>query len=628
MNIIVIGGGLAGLTAAITMAQKDIDVTLLEAGTYCGSQRGPGEVLDTSTLVRADVLGDKLFSQAPLERPLTRRAILQPASKGVFHGVQWATDENNHSQFSVLRPKFDRWFAEQARQAGVEIITETVVQGLIQDANRVIGVHTQRGPLYGDGVFLSEGDTSQLTGKERFERLDPDESPDFYLEIQQVLPTTETFIEDTFDLENPNEGTTLDLSLHVNDFTEPLHVSLCTNEQSLTLKVIVSLEDVNDSEYSTKQILHSIKQIPPVSNCLPQKDPLVTASGLIRRNSTSRPTLADHGIAVGGSCTGQNLETPFRNRTGPSTAMGYCFGQAVIEAREDNDQLVRSVLQSNYVSSYEETQYGKHYSLEHEMNSSPETRKAFRETKSWFLNRLSFEMIPETYSREDVDFDRRSSIPYRSIFTVLKQLYKYIQPDESFSKTKFLTGNFTGFSEPELESVIPLQYISLNEDQLTTYAVGKQRETTFDIEPLSPLVQYEEPETLIRVLFSRLESTLSLTDRISWMSGMLLTGYKQEPIDTIHSINSETLNQAPDSFSPGNTISGQTSLLINVPFFSSHREKESFFHQWPNDLCPTGVFDTSITDSSHKMTLHREHCVKCGVCVHRFPAVSWTEDAN
>src|SRR5437763_13915871 len=66
--------------------------------------------------------------------------------------------------YSVLRARFDPWFAEQAEKAGAMVVPETVVEGLIHKNGRVVGVATGRGDdLYAEvtsgcgGIGLGAG---------------------------------------------------------------------------------------------------------------------------------------------------------------------------------------------------------------------------------------------------------------------------------------------------------------------------------------------------------------------------------------------------------------------------------------------------------------------------------------
>src|ERR1700736_1095205 len=65
--------------------------------------------------------------------------------------------EHPHS-YSVLRAKFDAWFAQKAEAAGAFVIPETVVEELIVRDGRVVGVRTGReGDLLADVVVVCEG---------------------------------------------------------------------------------------------------------------------------------------------------------------------------------------------------------------------------------------------------------------------------------------------------------------------------------------------------------------------------------------------------------------------------------------------------------------------------------------
>src|SRR5205823_4840271 len=86
-----------------------------------------------------------------------------------------------------------------ALRHGVALLSNTTAEGLIRDGNRVAGVSTQRGALYGDLVFLAEGDASHLVTREGYERFtDQREAPKFLQGIKQVIDLPPGVIEETF----------------------------------------------------------------------------------------------------------------------------------------------------------------------------------------------------------------------------------------------------------------------------------------------------------------------------------------------------------------------------------------------------------------------------------------------
>jgi len=142
-DAVVIGAGPAGTAAAITMAKAGLQVALLERGAKPGSKNVMGGILYNHYL--EEIVGDE-WKQAPLERPIIeeRRWLMTPEAA---IGLDYKNIRNRakpHS-YSVLRAKFDAWFAEQAEKAGAMVVPETVVERLIVKNGRVVGAGTGRG---------------------------------------------------------------------------------------------------------------------------------------------------------------------------------------------------------------------------------------------------------------------------------------------------------------------------------------------------------------------------------------------------------------------------------------------------------------------------------------------------
>ena len=53
-------------------------------------------------------------------------------------------EEGHYDSFSVVRAKWDRWCAEQAEAAGAFIVPETLVESLIIEEGKVVGVKTEQ----------------------------------------------------------------------------------------------------------------------------------------------------------------------------------------------------------------------------------------------------------------------------------------------------------------------------------------------------------------------------------------------------------------------------------------------------------------------------------------------------
>src|SRR3989442_7292481 len=139
-DAIVVGAGPAGSSAALALARSGLNVALLERGEYAGAKNVSG-----AALYAPGVLADLLLNyweDAHVERYLVRRVITFLAEEAAL-AIDFRTDhyaKPPYNGFSILRPKFDRWLAGKAEQAGALLITSTVVDDLLYEQEQVVGV--------------------------------------------------------------------------------------------------------------------------------------------------------------------------------------------------------------------------------------------------------------------------------------------------------------------------------------------------------------------------------------------------------------------------------------------------------------------------------------------------------
>src|SRR5881398_2807400 len=119
-DAVVVGAGPAGTAAAITMAKAGLQVALLERGPKPGSKNVMGGILYNHYL--EEIVGEE-WKQAPLERPIIEeRRCLMTSEAAIGIDYKNLRNRQHPHSYSVLRARFDAWFAEQAEKAGAMVV--------------------------------------------------------------------------------------------------------------------------------------------------------------------------------------------------------------------------------------------------------------------------------------------------------------------------------------------------------------------------------------------------------------------------------------------------------------------------------------------------------------------------
>lgn len=152
-DAIVVGAGPAGTTAALAMAQKGLRILLLERGESPGAKNMFGGMLAYTPIPERLLPG--FWARAPWERHVVKR-VLTVVGEGsstslAYHSTasggsaaDGPPDGPPYAGFTLFRPQFDRWYADQAREAGVTLVCDCLVEGLVVKHGRVCGVRVAR----------------------------------------------------------------------------------------------------------------------------------------------------------------------------------------------------------------------------------------------------------------------------------------------------------------------------------------------------------------------------------------------------------------------------------------------------------------------------------------------------
>jgi electron transfer flavoprotein-quinone oxidoreductase len=167
-DLIVVGGGLAGSTAAAIAARNGLKVALIERGQNPGSKNLFGGAVYSHAL--QEIYPDIWNRKPPLERPVTEAGFWFLAKNGLTRlTVQGGQlDHTPADAYIALRAKFDPWWAAQAEKEGAFLIPKTTVVDFIRESDgKVIGVITDRpdGEIYAPITIVCEGVNNLLTQK-------------------------------------------------------------------------------------------------------------------------------------------------------------------------------------------------------------------------------------------------------------------------------------------------------------------------------------------------------------------------------------------------------------------------------------------------------------------------------
>ena len=199
-DVIVVGGGPAGIAAAITVARGGGKVVMIERGKFSGSKNMFGGAIYTQPT--KEIFPD-FVKTAPLERRNIEHkyAILAEDESTVVSYKSKKSEE--YGSYTVIRSKFDRWMAEEAKKEGVYIVEETVVKELIVREKKVIGVKTELEDYYADVVVLADG-VNSLLAKSIGLREDI-QTKDVALSVKEVIKLDREKINDRFNISD-DEG--------------------------------------------------------------------------------------------------------------------------------------------------------------------------------------------------------------------------------------------------------------------------------------------------------------------------------------------------------------------------------------------------------------------------------------
>lgn len=292
-EVIVVGAGPAGISAAVTIARAGHEVVLIERGSFAGSKNVFGGAIYAQPTRE---IFPNFENEAPLERLNIEHkyAILGEEDSTV---ISYRHKTQDNVSYSVIRGKFDRWMAEQARKEGVILVEETVVKELLLDGEKVIGVKTELEEYYADIVILADGVNSLLAKQIGFRKeIKP---KDVALSVKEVIKLDPKIINERFNLSD-DEGCIYEI------FGGPMLGMLglgflYTNKDSISIGLGIGLDALCEKELKPYEVLDNLKQHPTIAPLIKDGELLEYSAHLIPEGGFKKlPKLFGNGVLIAG----------------------------------------------------------------------------------------------------------------------------------------------------------------------------------------------------------------------------------------------------------------------------------------------------------------------------------------
>src|SRR2546430_9423100 len=137
VDVLVVGGGPAGLAAAYHLRKlnKDVSIAVLEKGKEIGAHIISGAVMDPRGI--NELVPDWKEKGAPIERPVEEDHVLYLTKTRKFGLPIVPPPLQNHGNYIISLNKFARWFGKQVEGSGVDIFAGFAGADLIIEDDRI-----------------------------------------------------------------------------------------------------------------------------------------------------------------------------------------------------------------------------------------------------------------------------------------------------------------------------------------------------------------------------------------------------------------------------------------------------------------------------------------------------------
>jgi electron transfer flavoprotein-quinone oxidoreductase len=271
-DVVIIGGGSAGLAALKQLSNLKKQAVLIEAGKTVGSKNVSGGILYSKKPKNGkvynveDVYGQQFLTEAPLERLITKY-ILHATSKDKVFSIDLTSAHEYQTNFgySVLLNELNSWFAkeagESAEKQGGGIVPGVHVQSISWQNDKTIIQTNELEEFEVDAVIAADGvnsEIAEITGART--KFTPEE---LYQGVKVVVKLPEEIMEQRFGI-GPNDGAA---HLFAGDITLN-HIGggfVYTNQDTLSVGAVYHYDSLMEKPNEPYFLVNALLNNPMVS---------------------------------------------------------------------------------------------------------------------------------------------------------------------------------------------------------------------------------------------------------------------------------------------------------------------------------------------------------------------------
>ena len=336
-DVIIVGAGPAGISAACVLADAGIKTAVFERGEYPGAKNMSGGVLYGYNL--GQILPDFIERGCPVERNIIESRIWllsKDAGFSIGYRDNIFAGERKHNVFTVGRAKFDRWYAEQAKKKGALVVPATVVLDFLKDSQgKITGVVTNReeGQVPAKVVLLADGVNSPLAKKTGFR---PDLKPEnVALAVKETIEVAPEIIEQRFGV-STTDGVTAEVLGEITGGMDGVAI-VYTNKGSISISVGANLAAFAKTKMKPYELIETYKLHPMIAPLIAGGKPLeYTAHWLAEGGYNTIPQLVGDGYLIAGD-SAMLFNALHREGSNLAMASGKMAAETIKEALKRND---------------------------------------------------------------------------------------------------------------------------------------------------------------------------------------------------------------------------------------------------------------------------------------------------